>query len=56
MENLDWTAEQLFDLVQEQLHKGNITHDDVLAAMGDMRPVKIIGFVPPEAIIQEDHL
>lgn len=42
MDSLDWTAEHIQDLIQEQLHKGNITQDDVLATLGDRRPVKVI--------------
>lgn len=38
----DWTPENLLDLIQEQLHKGNITEDDVLAALSDYRPLKIV--------------
>lgn len=39
---MNWTPEELMDLIQEQLHKGNITRDDVLATLSDYRPLKIV--------------
>lgn len=53
MDTLDWTPEHIHDLIQEQLHKGNITQKDVLAALGDRRPVSIVTRAEISMVVQE---
>lgn len=42
MKDPKWTAAQVMDLIQQQLHLKVISEDDVLSTLGDYRPLKIL--------------